>query len=176
MTGPGILKIALVGLPGAGKTTVGRALATLRNVPFVDVDEEVERRAGCSIREVFAREGEPAFRDRERRAVAELVSKGPSVIALGGGGFDDAETRALLLASCTVVWLDLPADILIERLRGGTHRPLLDGDDAAGMLRRLAHRTRFYAEARLRVSAGTSEEMAAQINASLDRIDPGAQQ
>jgi shikimate kinase len=121
--------IVLVGLMGAGKTTVGRRLAARLHLPFTDADDEIELAAGLSISEMFARFGEPAFRDGERRVIARLMSGPIQVIATGGGAFVDPSTQALILAQGIAVWLQADVDLLVERTarRGG--RPLLTTGD-----------------------------------------------
>lgn len=145
--------IALVGLPGAGKSTVGRRLAARLRLPFQDSDAAIEAEAGLNVAEIFAEAGEAAFRSLERRAIARLAEGPPGVLATGGGAFLDPGSRALLLANCTVIWLD--GDIDIFAARAGP-RPMLDAADPAGSLRRLAAaRNPIYAEAHLRIDCGT---------------------
>ena len=144
--------IALVGLMGAGKSTIGRRLAQRLGLPFADSDAEIEAAAGLGVAEIFERFGEEEFRARERGVIARLVAGGPKVIATGGGAFVDAETRALILARCTTIWLDGEVETLAERAsrRGG--RPLLEGKDPLAALERLAEaRNPFYAQAHLKV-------------------------
>lgn len=144
--------IVLVGLMGAGKTTVGRRLARRLGLDFVDSDEEIERAADRSIPEMFDRYGEAAFRDGERRVLRRLIDGPPKVIATGGGAFMDAETRALIGERCVSIWLDADPEILAERVvrRGG--RPLLAGKDPLPALRELAaRRNPFYGEADLHI-------------------------
>lgn len=144
--------IVLVGLMGAGKTTVGRRLAKRLGVAFVDSDEEIERAADRSIAEMFDRYGEPSFRDGERRVLRRLIDGEPKVIATGGGAFMDADTRALIGERCVSVWLDADPEVLAERVtrRGG--RPLLAGKEPVAALRALAERRNaFYAEADLHI-------------------------
>lgn len=118
--------IVLCGLSGAGKSTVGPLLARRLGRSFVDVDRLVEAAAGCSIREIFAREGEAAFRSRERAAVIDaLARRSPAVVALGGGALEDDATLAAALAQ-NLVWLDAPVHVLVPRVDGS--RPLLAGD------------------------------------------------
>jgi shikimate kinase len=151
--------IALVGLMGAGKSTVGQRLAKRLGLPFVDVDSEIERAAGLDISAIFARYGEAEFRDGERRVIARLVNGPVQVIATGGGAFVHEATRRLLLERCQVVWLDAQLELLAERVgrRGG--RPLLDGRDPLAALTELAaERAPFYAEAHIRIDAGEDRD------------------
>lgn len=144
--------IALVGLPGAGKTSVGRQLAARLRLPFQDSDATIEMEAGLGVAEIFAQAGERQFRDLERRAIARLAEGPPCVLATGGGAFLDAGSRALLRARCTIIWLD--GDIDTFAARAGP-RPLLDPADPAASLRRLAAaRNPVYAEAHLRIDCG----------------------
>ena len=144
--------IALVGLPGAGKTTVGRRLAKRLGLPFADSDAEIEAAAGLGIREMFERFGEAHFRDGERRVIARLVDGPPRVIATGGGAFMNAETRRLMLERCLTVWLDGDVAMLAERASRSGKRPLLDEGDPLTSLRALADtRNPIYAEAHFRV-------------------------
>jgi shikimate kinase len=131
--------IVLIGLMGAGKSTVGKRLAARLNLPFVDADHEIEAAAGLSIAEIFERFGEPHFRDGERRVIARLIDGRPKVIATGGGAFMQEETRALILERATTIWLDADLDVLAERVgRRDGSRPLLTGRDARTVLGELA--------------------------------------
>lgn len=144
--------IALVGLPGAGKTTVGRRLAARLQLPFQDSDAAIETETGLAVAELFAQAGEARFREFERGAVARLAEGPLGVLATGGGAFLDPGSRALLLARSIVVWLD--GDVGVFAARAGP-RPLLDPADPAGSLRRLAAvRDPVYAEAHLRIDCG----------------------
>lgn len=144
--------IVLVGLMGAGKSTIGRRLAKRLDLPFVDSDEAIADAAGYTAAEVFERFGEADFRDGERRLVARLADGPLRVIATGGGAFVDDETRALLNARCHTVWLDAPVEILAERTGRRDTRPLLRGTDREAKLRQLLDdRRAFYAEAHLHV-------------------------
>jgi shikimate kinase len=144
--------IVLVGLMGAGKSTVGRRLAKRLALPFVDSDEEIERAARRSIAEIFDGYGEGSFRDGERRVIARLIDGEPKVIATGGGAFLDPRTRALILERCVAIWLDADVATLAERVGRRGHRPLLKGKDPAVLLGELAGaRNPFYAEAHLHV-------------------------
>jgi len=145
--------IVLVGMMGAGKTSVGKRLARRLGIPFVDADEEIERAADCSIAEMFERFGEPTFRDGERRVIARLIAGGPKVVATGGGAFLNEETRALILERCIAVWLNAGIDTLAERVGRRDGRPLLRGREPRQAIAELAQRRNpIYAEAHLRVS------------------------
>jgi shikimate kinase len=147
--------IVLVGLMGAGKSTVGRRLARRIGLAFVDADEEIERAADRSIPEIFDRYGEAVFRDGERRVIARLLAGPAKVIATGGGAFMDEKTRALILARCTAIWLDADTETLAERVGRRNHRPLLRGGDPKAVIEALAERRNpLYAEAHLRVPTG----------------------
>ena len=146
--------IVLVGLMGAGKSTVGRRLARRLGLDFVDSDEEIEVAAAHSIAEIFARFGEESFRDGERRVIARLIEGAPKVIATGGGAFMNDETRALILERCIAVWLDADVETLAERVSRRDTRPLLRDKDPLLMLRDLAgQRNPVYAEAHIHVQS-----------------------
>jgi shikimate kinase/3-dehydroquinate synthase len=129
--------IVLVGLMGSGKTSTGRRLAQELGIDFVDSDSEIEAAAGMPISEIFVQHGEDFFRDGERRVIARLLSKGPRVIATGGGAFMSEETRAKIAASGISVWLKAEIDVLWRRVRKRSHRPLLQNDDPEQTLRAL---------------------------------------
>jgi shikimate kinase len=129
--------IVLIGLMGAGKSCVGRRLAARLGLPFLDSDVEFEAAAGCTIADYFARFGEPAFRDGERRVIARLLEGPPSVLATGGGAFCDAETRARIQDGALSVWLRADLELLVKRTVGRDHRPLLKQGDPREILARL---------------------------------------
>ena len=136
--GRGAVCITLIGMPGCGKSTIGRQLARLRQLPFLDTDHEIERFLGCSIREFFDREGEPAFRDVEQRVLSEtLAAPQVRVIATGGGSVLRPANRAMLKAHATVVYLHTHPDDLARRLSRDTQRPLLQVADPRQRLRDL---------------------------------------
>lgn len=144
--------IVLVGLMGAGKTTVGRRLAQRLRLPFVDADAEIESAAGMSVTDIFAKFGEPHFRDGERRVIARLVDGTPKVIATGGGAFINDETRTLILDQAISIWLDAEPAVLADRVRRRDTRPLLRGKDPLATLTELAKaRNPYYALAEIRV-------------------------
>ncbi|WP_227340411.1 shikimate kinase [Sphingopyxis sp. P8] len=149
--------IVLVGLMGSGKSTIGRRLAQRLGMPFADADDEIERAAGMTIADIFARFGEAHFRDGERRVIARLLSGKPLVLATGGGAFMNDETRGLIQRNALSIWLDADIATLVERVARRSHRPLLKGRDAGEVLRELAAvRNPVYAEAHLRVSSASS--------------------
>ena len=135
--GLGGRSIVLVGLMGAGKTSVGKRLAARLHLPFVDADAEIEKAADATIPEIFARHGEAYFRDGERRVIRRLLDGRPKVLATGGGAFMNAETRAAILAGGVSVWLRAELDILMARVRKRSNRPLLQTADPEATMRRL---------------------------------------
>jgi shikimate kinase len=146
--------IVLVGLMGAGKSTVGRRLAAALKLPFHDADAEIETAAGCSISDFFERYGEPAFREGERRVIARLLAGPRHVLATGGGAFMDATTRALIKGQGFSVWLRADIGLLMERVLKRPTRPLLkNSDPRATMERLMAERYPVYAEADLTVDS-----------------------
>jgi shikimate kinase len=147
--------IALVGLMGVGKSSVGRRLAAALNLPFRDADTEVETAAGRSIPEIFAALGEAAFRDGERRVIARLLEGPPHVLATGGGAFMNLETRALIKAQAISVWLKADLEVLARRVGRKDTRPLLTGKDPMEVLKAQAEvRYPIYAEADITVESG----------------------
>ncbi|MFS8039293.1 3-dehydroquinate synthase [Xanthobacter sp. AM11] len=146
--------IVLVGMPGAGKSSVGRRLAKRLGLPFVDADEEIERAASMSIPEIFARRGEAEFREGEKRVVARLLQSGPLVLATGGGAFMSAETRAAVAEAGVSVWLRADLTTLLRRVKKRTDRPLLaDGDPAQKLAALLRLRGDTYALADVTVDS-----------------------
>ncbi len=130
-------QISLVGLPGVGKSTVGRHLARHLKRQFVDSDSVIERELGCSIREFFEREGEQRFRDIEQRVIGELAGRADTVLATGGGAVLREANRKALRGASTVFYLRTTPDELFRRLRHDTHRPLLQVADPLRRLREL---------------------------------------
>jgi shikimate kinase len=149
--------VVLVGLMGSGKSTIGRRLAQRLGMRFADADDEIERAAGMTISDIFARFGEAHFRDGERRVISRLLAGKPMVLATGGGAFINEETRALILQDSLCIWLDADIPTLVERVGRRSHRPLLKNRDPGEVLRELAAvRNPIYAEAHLRVSSAST--------------------
>ena len=146
--------IVLVGMPGAGKSSIGRRLAARFGLPFLDADTEIEAAAGLPITEIFARYGEPHFRDGERRVISRLISGPPVVLATGGGAYADARTRAAIReAGAIAVWLHCRMPVLLRRVAGREHRPMFLNADPAEVLQRLmTARHPLYAEADMVIS------------------------
>lgn len=173
--------IVLVGLMGAGKTTVGRRLAQRLGLPFVDADAEIERAAGETIPEIFEHRGEAAFRDGERRVIARLLEEGPQVLATGGGAFMDETTRSNIAARGISVWLKADLDVLMKRVSRRSNRPLLKQDDPRRVMQRLmAERYPVYAQADLTVESvegphdSVVDDVVARIKAYRDKAKEAA--
>jgi len=166
-----VCPVVLIGLMGAGKSSVGQRLAERLGAPFRDSDAEVERAADMSVAEIFECFGEAGFRDGERRVIARLLSEGPQVLATGGGAWMQAATRDAIAGRAVSVWLKADLDILVARTAGRTHRPLLNQGDPREILARLIE-TRYpvYALADISVDSlpdQSHDAMAARIEAAL---------
>lgn len=146
--------IVLVGLMGAGKTTVGRRLASRLDLSFVDADTEIEKAAGSSIADIFKEFGEAHFRDGEQRVIHRLLSEGPQVLATGGGAFMNPKTREATKEFGISVWLKADLDVLMKRVSRRSHRPLLQNDDPEAVMKRLIdERYPIYATADLSIDS-----------------------
>ncbi len=153
-TALGRRSIVLIGMMGAGKSSVGRRLAARLDIPFVDADAEIEKAASMTIPEIFATKGEPYFRAGEARVIARLLEGGPQVLATGGGAFMNAETRSAIGAKGISIWLKAPLEVLLKRIRRRSDRPLLANDDQEATLNKLiAERYPVYALADLTVES-----------------------
>ncbi len=164
--------IALVGLMGAGKTTIGRKLAQILGLPFIDSDAEIERVSRMTVSELFAAYGEPEFRALEARVVARIAEEGPRVIGTGGGAYMNEATRALLRERAYTVWLKADLDLLMERVSKRPTRPLLQATDPRTVMRELMDRRYpVYAQADLTVQSRNArrETIAAEIVSALRR-------
>jgi shikimate kinase len=159
--------IYLVGMPGAGKSVVGRELAGRLGVPFIDLDAEIERAAGAGVPEIFASRGEAAFRALEADALVKASAQDPSVVACGGGVVLEPANRITLRATGTTVFLDVPLAQLHARVRPATDRPLIH--EEADLDRLLAVREPLYREFAAHVvdGSGTPGEVAAAIEEEL---------
>ena len=164
--------IVFVGMPGSGKSSIGRRLAQRLRLPFIDADAEIETAAGMSIADIFAQHGEPYFRDGEARVIARLLESGPAVIATGGGAFLNPDTRTLVRERGISVWLKADIAVLLRRVRRKGDRPLLKGKDPEATLKRLlAEREKTYAEADIIITSrdGPHDGVIAAIIDALER-------
>jgi len=163
--------IVLVGMMGAGKTSIGRRLANLLHLPFLDADAEIEKAANLSIAEIFAKHGESDFREGEKRVVARLLASGPAVLATGGGAYMNEETRERCRAEGVTIWLRADVPVLLERVRKKGNRPLLDRPDPEAVMRRLlSEREPIYGLADIVIGSreGPHQAVIAEIIAALD--------
>jgi shikimate kinase len=133
----GTRSLVLVGMMGAGKSTIGRRLSVRLRLPFLDADTEIEAAAAMSIPDIFETHGEPHFRDGEARVIARLLDNGPAVIATGGGAFMREETRRRIQEKAVSIWLKADADIIMKRVKRRADRPLLQTADPAATIGRL---------------------------------------
>ena len=177
----GTRSLVLVGLMGAGKSTVGRRLAQHLQLPFRDADHEIEAAAGMSIPDIFSIHGEEYFRDGEKRVIARLLQEGPMVLATGGGAFMNEETRQRIAELGISVWLRADLDVLMRRVRKRTTRPLLQNSDPEGTMRRLMEtRHPVYATANLTVDSHETPhdrvvaDIVKTLSAWLDRDKQGS--
>lgn len=158
--------LVLVGLMGAGKSSVGRRLAQIIGFDFIDADTEIEKAAGATIPEIFADHGEAAFRDGERKVIARLLQQPGIVLATGGGAYMNAETRQRIRDYGLSIWLKAELDVLVRRCARRTHRPLLQNGDMRDTLARLMdERYPVYAEADITAISGDGphEDVVQQI-------------
>jgi len=147
--------VVLVGIMGAGKTTVGKILADQIGIQFFDADQEIERAAGCTITDIFERYGEEEFRRGEERVISRILDGDPCVLATGGGAFMSQTTRLLIKKTGTSVWLRVSFEVLAKRLEKRNNRPLLQTDDPTQTLKALIKkRYPIYNYADLLVDAG----------------------
>ncbi len=162
--------IVLVGMMGAGKTTIGRRLAEALPLPFHDADGEIEAAAGMSVAELFEKHGEESFRQGEAKVIARLLAGAPIVLATGGGALTNAETRALVAERAISIWLRANVDTLVRRATRRPTRPLLKkGDPKEIIARLLAERTPYYEGATLTIDSqpGAHGKTVAAILAAL---------
>lgn len=167
----GSRNVVLVGLMGAGKTSVGRRLAAALRLRFLDADHEIEAAANLTVAEIFEAYGEAHFRDGERRVIARLLADGPKVLATGGGAFMCEETRRRIRANGISIWLKADLPVLMERVRKKGNRPLLRAPDPEAVMRRLmAEREPTYALADIAVRSrdGPHQAIVGEILTALD--------
>lgn len=146
--------IAMVGMMGAGKSSIGRRLAARLGLTFVDADSEIEEAANATINEIFEQHGEAYFRDGERRVIQRLLDGTPKVLATGGGAFIQPETRAAIREGALSIWLMASRDLILARVRRRSNRPLLKTDDPQVVVDRLlAERDPIYAEADIHIQS-----------------------
>ena len=146
--------VVLVGLMGAGKSTIGRRLAQVLDTPFVDSDNEIVEAAGCSVSDIFDIHGEDIFRDLEQRIVLKLLDREPSVIATGGGSFINPTIRKAIKEKASSVWLKAELEVLVERVSRRNTRPLLEQGDKREILSKLmADRYPVYGEADITIDS-----------------------
>lgn len=169
--------IALVGMMGAGKSSIGKRLGARLGLPFVDADAEIEQAANATITEIFERHGEPYFRDGERRVIRRLLDDRPKVLATGGGAFIQPETRAAIREGAVTIWLNADRDLILSRVRRRSNRPLLRTPDLEARIDQLiAERYPVYAEADIHVQSRdvahdiVIEDIVAALAARLDPL------
>jgi len=163
--------LVLVGLMGAGKTTIGRRLASRLGIEFVDADVEIEKAAGTSIADIFKEFGEAHFRDGEQRVIARLLGSGPQVLATGGGAFMNEKTREATRQHGLSIWLKAGLDVLMKRVSKRSHRPLLQNDDPEAVMKRLMdERYPLYAGSDITVDSkeGPHDDVVDEIIKALD--------
>ncbi|MEM6619480.1 MAG: shikimate kinase [Pseudomonadota bacterium] len=169
--------VALVGLMGAGKTSVGQIVARRLRAPFLDSDREIEEAAAMTVAEIFARDGEPFFRAREAEVLTRLMEGPPAVLSTGGGAYLSAENRATIAARGVAVWLRADLELLWSRVRHKSTRPLLMTGDPKDTLARLhRERTPAYAQAQIVVDGAphlSLDQMASRVIEALDDAAEG---
>jgi shikimate kinase len=159
--------IAFVGMMGAGKTAVGRTVALKLDVPFLDVDTEIEKAANMSIAEIFSRDGEKFFREREAQVILRLIKGSPTILSTGGGAFIEKKNRQAISRFGVSIWLDVEINLLWSRVKNKDTRPLLKSQDPFETLKTLHHaRERTYKLADITVRSSknyTVDEMAQKV-------------
>jgi len=151
--GLGLRSVVLVGMPGCGKSAIGRRLASRLEMPFVDADDEIELAAGKAITDIFKDHGEPYFREGERKVIARILNSGSQVLATGGGAFMSAETRDNIRQAAVSVWLKAELSLLLRRVLKRNNRPLLERDPEGVMRTLVQTRYPIYASADITVES-----------------------
>ena len=163
--------VVMVGMMGAGKTAVGRALAARLNVPFLDSDAEIENAANMSISEIFSRDGEPFFRRKETQVISRLLHEECGILSTGGGAFLDPQNRAMISSKGVSLWLNAELSVLWGRVKGRDTRPLLRNDDPYGTLARLYDtRVPIYAKSDLAVISESNVSIETMVGRVIDRL------
>lgn len=163
--------LVLTGLSGAGKTRLGRRLAGALGLDFVDSDEEIEKAARCSVSEIFEKFGEPYFRDGERRVILRLLDGGVRVISTGGGALMTKETAGAVWRDAISIWVRAELPVILERTARTNHRPLLRGDNAEAILKKMMHeRYPVYEQADIVVESHNGPAQAI-LNQTLQKLD-----
>lgn len=163
--------LVLVGMPGSGKSTIGRKLAARLGLSFFDSDHEIETAAGMPIAEIFERHGEPAFREGERKVIARLLSADPIVLSTGGGAYMNAATRDLVREKAVSIWLKADFALLLSRIKRTDKRPLFKHGDPAEILQSLLEkREPYYAlsDLHLQVTDAPADETIDRLLAALN--------
>lgn len=166
--------MVLVGLMGAGKSSIGQRLAEVIGWKFVDSDDEIAAAAGCSIADIFAIHGEPIFRDLEVRVITRLLAGEPIILATGGGAWMQPLLRAAIKRTATSIWLRADLDVLMRRVERRNHRPILEAGDKRSILAKLMdERYPIYAEADIVVDSGEGahDKVVKQVLAALDAAE-----
>jgi shikimate kinase len=164
--------VVMVGMMGAGKSSIGRRLAARLGLPFVDADAEIEQAANLTIPEIFETHGEAYFRDGERRVIQRLLDGAPKVLATGGGAFINPETRAAIRKAGVSIWLMADRDLILQRVKRRSNRPLLRTSDPEAVVDRLlVQRNPVYAEADIHIQSRdvAHDVVIDDILAALDR-------
>ena len=148
-TKPFYEKVTLIGMMGTGKSKFGRQIANILKFNFYDIDHMIEKEFKMTIKELFQKYGELFFRKIEKKTIKNLISeinnnKEKVIISLGGGGFDNEETRELLLGNTNVIWLNTPVDVLVQRVGDGSKRPMIKGETRDSIIRLLNIRKKYY--------------------------------
>lgn len=165
--------VVLVGLMGCGKSSIGKRLAERLDVPFIDSDTEIETKAGCSISEIFATQGEAHFRALEHGTIAGILTKAPCILATGGGAFIQENTRELIRQNAVSIWLNAGFDVLLERVSRKKTRPLLEQGNKAEILKNLMDvRYPIYEKADIMVSSSTGAHSIV-VNKVLKALESG---
>jgi shikimate kinase len=146
---PYYYKVTLIGMMGTGKSKFGRQIANILKFNFYDVDNLIEKEFRMTIKELFKKNGEVFFRKIEKKTINKLIlqinkNKEKVIISLGGGGFDNKETRDLLLNNTNVIWLNTPLDVLVQRVGDGSKRPMIKGETRDSIMQLLKIRTKYY--------------------------------